>query len=75
MCAGGANPRRQVEALTLHKPVMLVCTPGRLAKLLQRQGLAKLLLQRPGSRGKEPPPLRRLTLVLEEVGVECFVAM
>lgn len=32
-CIGGANIHRQREALKLHKPIMVVGTPGRLAEL------------------------------------------
>lgn len=34
-CIGGANPRRQVQALREHRPVLVVGTPGRLAALVR----------------------------------------
>lgn len=36
-CIGGANIFRQVEALKMYKPIMVVGTPGRLAEL-SREG-------------------------------------
>ena len=35
-CIGGANPKRQQEALAKHKPLIVVGTPGRLAEMVRR---------------------------------------
>ena len=40
-CIGGANPKYQVEALLVNKPILVVGTPGRLAEFV-RGGTLKL---------------------------------